>query len=448
VTGLEPRTLLSDMTPPTTTASVSGTAGSNGFYVSLVTVNLTATDQDDPPSSLTTEYSLNNGASFTQGNTVSLTGDGTFNVEYFSTDPAGNVEATHTLVVRVDQTPPVTTVTANPNSLWPPNGKFVNVHVTGRVTDTDLGPNPTVSYHVVDEYGQVQPSGSNIPVNPDGTYSFNVPLQSRREGQDKDGRTYTIDVVAHDLAGNTGTGSTTVIVPHDQGHGGNGGQPDQDFVNAVFEDLFDRDASTSEQDTFAQWLQKGASPQTLVSALQNTPEHEADEINRLFQTYLNRNADPNAIAVFSPWLQKGASPHDIARVLLDSPAFSAKHASNSDFIAAAYFDVLGRAPDPSGFAFFLGQLNQGASRDSVVTALLFSTEKDADDVNTMFIDVLGRPADAGGEQFFIGLLKSGQGSDDTVELSLLTSQEFLNEFFAGGSGNQGGNDQGNGDNGD
>ena len=63
----------------------------------------------------------------------------------------------------------------------------------------------------------VQPSGP-VSLGSGGSYSFTVSLQASRNGNDKDGRHYTITVSAKDLAGNLGSAATIVTVPHDQGH--------------------------------------------------------------------------------------------------------------------------------------------------------------------------------------------------------------------------------------
>jgi hypothetical protein len=128
-----------------------------------------------------------------------------------------NVEATHSLTFKLDLTAPVVTANANPTTLWPPNHKFTPVTVTGSVADASGGLPSMVHYQVVDEYGQVQPSGT-ASVSSQGNYSFVVNLQASRTGQDKDGRLYTIIVTAVDQAGNTGSARTFVVVPHDQGH--------------------------------------------------------------------------------------------------------------------------------------------------------------------------------------------------------------------------------------
>jgi hypothetical protein len=53
------------------------------------------------------------------------------------------------------------TVAASPATLWPPNGKLVDVMVSGTVRDEpDSSVVQASTYQVTDEYGQVHPSGS------------------------------------------------------------------------------------------------------------------------------------------------------------------------------------------------------------------------------------------------------------------------------------------------
>jgi subtilisin family serine protease len=117
-----------------------------------------------------------------------------------------------------DTTPPVITLAASPATLWPPNGKMVPVTIAGTMTDSPFGVNAsTAAYAVTDEYGLVQPSGK-ITLGGNGNYVFTIQLQASRDGNDKDGRQYTITVSAQDNAGNKGSAATGVTVPHDQGH--------------------------------------------------------------------------------------------------------------------------------------------------------------------------------------------------------------------------------------
>ena len=113
--------------------------------------------------------------------------------------------------------PPAITIAATPATLWPPNGRMVPVTISGTITDADSDVDvSTVAYAVTDEYRQVQPTGS-VTLRSDGRYSFTIQLQASRNGNDQNGRQYTITVSAQDHAGNTGSAATAVIVPHDQG---------------------------------------------------------------------------------------------------------------------------------------------------------------------------------------------------------------------------------------
>jgi hypothetical protein len=114
-----------------------------------------------------------------------------------------------------DTTPPTITVSANPASLWPPNGKMIPVTVSGTITDSGSGVNAAnVNFRLYDPYGAIQPSGP-VTLAPDGSFSFTVLLQASRNDTDLAGRHYSITVLASDNAGNPGLGSAVVVVPHD-----------------------------------------------------------------------------------------------------------------------------------------------------------------------------------------------------------------------------------------
>jgi hypothetical protein len=127
-------------------------------------------------------------------------------------------------------TSPITiTESVSPQTLWPPNGRFVPVTVSGTIkeNDTHATLNTMVDYTVTDSETNHKTMGSTaIMVNPTtmvDSYSFSVSLQARRSGHDFNGRQYTITVTASDSDNNTGFNSAVVTVPHDQGrHNGRG----------------------------------------------------------------------------------------------------------------------------------------------------------------------------------------------------------------------------------
>jgi hypothetical protein len=211
-----------DVTPPMTIATLSPQSDSAGWNNSDVTVTLTSVDNVGGSGVKQITYRVNGVQNI--ANTVAAGGSVSFTVNakrlttvtFFGTDNAENVEAPKTVTVKIDETPPVVTASANPAVLWPPNGKTVDVMVSGRITDVTSGVNPnSATFSVVDAYGTVQPSG-DVVVSGNGSYSFTVALEARRSGTDQNGRVYTIVVSAQDNAGNQGSASTTVVVPHDR----------------------------------------------------------------------------------------------------------------------------------------------------------------------------------------------------------------------------------------
>jgi len=209
-----------DLVPPVASITTVPPANGHGWINTRpVTVNMSATDTGSGVQQL--RYWINNGpVTVVLGSAAStqISSLGMNTVGLRALDNAGNISALVTQAVNIDVTPPVITVSANPSSLWPPNHKMVPVIISGTMMDDLSGIDPTTAaFSVLDEYGSVQPSGP-VSVGTDGSYSFTTSLEASREGTDKDGRQYTVTVSADDLAGNLGSGTFIVIVPHDQGH--------------------------------------------------------------------------------------------------------------------------------------------------------------------------------------------------------------------------------------
>ena len=107
---------------------------------------------------------------------------------------------------------PAVAASATPTSLWPPNGKLVNVNVTGTVTPQQNCTMPEyVSFAIFDEYGEFDTALAAVALV-NGTFSFSVPLEASRHGEDRDGRQYGIGLATPD----GGMHDFDVVVPHDQ----------------------------------------------------------------------------------------------------------------------------------------------------------------------------------------------------------------------------------------
>jgi hypothetical protein len=114
-----------DQTPPTTTSTLSGTPGANGWYTSPVSIVLAGNDGSGSGVA-TTDYAIDNAActpaalggclTYT-GSPLNPVGDGSHTLTFFSQDVAGNVEAAHVQSLKVDTRPPVITC-ATPDGAW------------------------------------------------------------------------------------------------------------------------------------------------------------------------------------------------------------------------------------------------------------------------------------------------------------------------------------------
>ncbi len=94
------------------------------------------------------------------------------------------------------------------------------------------------------------------------------------------------------------------------------------------------------------------------------------------------------------------------------------------FVKGIYRTLLGRDADASGLSYWVGILNGGSARSTLVTAFWNSPENRGREVDTYYQVYLGRSADAGGRSYWINQLQNG--ADETaIVLSFLLSAEEL-----------------------
>lgn len=116
-----------DTTSPVTTISLSGTNGSNGWYISDVVVTLSATDKESGINS--TYYKIGYHDWIVYSDPFILDYEGINNVYYYSTDNTDNKENANSILIKIDKTPPIVTPPSN-----------VTVNATGRMTrSVDIG---------------------------------------------------------------------------------------------------------------------------------------------------------------------------------------------------------------------------------------------------------------------------------------------------------------------
>ena len=127
-----------DTIAPTTTATFTGTAGQNGWFTSAVTASLAATDAGSGVQTTNICVDQTNTCTPTAGTTATISTEGTNYLRYQTIDAAGNTEALHSDVVKIDMTAPVSTATLS-GTLGQNNWYTSNVTVALSATDTAGG---------------------------------------------------------------------------------------------------------------------------------------------------------------------------------------------------------------------------------------------------------------------------------------------------------------------
>src|SRR5262249_48901133 len=120
-----------DTTAPSTTATLAGTLGNSPWYVSAVTVTLSASDATSGVGS--TSYKLDGGTFQTYSGSFSVSGNASHTVSFFSVDVAGNTESTSSTSFQIDTTAPTTTATlagTAGNSPWYVSAVTVTLNAT------------------------------------------------------------------------------------------------------------------------------------------------------------------------------------------------------------------------------------------------------------------------------------------------------------------------------
>src|SRR5947209_2326343 len=176
---------VSDITPPVTTYSASGTGGAGNWYTSAVTVTLSATD--DSSGVAVIHFRTDGGAWQSYSGPFTFQADGSHAIDYYSTDYSGNNETLRSVTVRIDGTAPSSSVQLAGTQAG--DGSYIStVDVT--VTSTDATSGVQLAQYRVDG-GAWRSYSAAFPVSGNGTH--------------------TVDYYATDVAGNLESAKSLVV---------------------------------------------------------------------------------------------------------------------------------------------------------------------------------------------------------------------------------------------
>jgi hypothetical protein len=212
----------------------------------------------------------------------------------------------------------------------------------------------------------------------------------------------------------------------------------QAFANQQFVDLLSRQADPAGLMMWTAALSSGSvTPARMVSDLVNSGEAASivEPVNRLYRAYFRRSPDAGGLSHWVGRVRAGARLSDVSNAFAGSPEFAATYGSlsNQAFVDLVYRNVLNRAPDASGLAYWIGQLSAGRlDRGGVMTGFSESSEYKAatnhwNEVVQLYVGLLRRAPDAEGLNHWIWQLRNG-GSVADLARTILASAEYDARF--------------------
>lgn len=284
--------------------------------------------------------------------------------------------------------------------------------LVGSFTDTG-GAEPVGNYSATVDWGDGTSSAGTIASLGGGTFDVLGDHRYSHPGL------YSVSVSVADEGG-----ATTII----HSLAGNGHADDDDaFIAQVFEDVLGRNADPGAAAQFASLLQHGGSRSELTTLITHSDEYYDQRIQQAYQDYLGRSADAGGLAIWRVLMQSGLTDEQLEAAFIGSAEFY-NHAGGSDraWVEEMYFDLLGRAPDAAGEAYWTNVLAQGGSRSQVAAGFAASIERDGQTVRNDYLSFLGRQPSQSEVDHWVNAFHNG-ATNEQVVAGFTASDEYFNQ---------------------
>ncbi len=205
------------------------------------------------------------------------------------------------------------------------------------------------------------------------------------------------------------------------------------FASRQYRDLLLRDADPAGLDHWSSGVaHRSITPAQVVEAFAASPELQGTvgAVTRSYLAYLDRPPDPSGMAYWVGQLRNGRTIGSLDDGLAGSPEFRQRQAGLTDgrFVDDLYATVLARTPDPGGRAYWVGRLGTGSTRAQVVAAFaaepesITATSPDVD-VTIATVGLLGRLPTDGERSTWVARLRAGDPATD-LYATVLASPEY------------------------
>ena len=209
------------------------------------------------------------------------------------------------------------------------------------------------------------------------------------------------------------------------------------FVMQLYRDALGREADASGLGYWQGLLTSGqADHADIVQAVLSSAEaQDLATLNRLSLGLRDEQADAGARGEWRDALNAGETVTELADAFVAS---TYGNVAAVELIDRLYTDLLERAADASGKAYWLGQLDAGVSAGEVATHISHASEFDAEHGTAVYAAelyeaLLGRAADADGLAYWAEALQDGMSQVELIG-ALMASTEYHDRFLPGTDG--------------
>jgi len=236
----------------------------------------------------------------------------------------------------------------------------------------------------------------------------------------------------------TATVSSTVIVSGAGGAAGCylAGQPgdgsDATFVTNLYRELLGRDPDSGGQAFWVNYLNhdglanhlNNPRREQVIQSFMASQEYRDHLVTCMYEKFLNRAPDAGGLQFFVTQLAAGVDERILLSEIVGSQEyFIINGNTNAGFVDALYRDLLGRAADPGGAAYWANLAAQaGPSHDNLVREMLGSPEAEHDLLMNSSSSGLSQVTGGGWENlYFQGNVPNAGGSNDVFYQKLQAS---------------------------
>ena len=210
------------------------------------------------------------------------------------------------------------------------------------------------------------------------------------------------------------------------------------FAEQQYRDFLSREADVGGLASWTSFLGTGGTRSQMANAFLGSSEFQGvvAPVTRLYFAYFLRIPDYGGLTYWIGQIRAGTPLATISQAFASSAEFTSQYGSmsNSQFVSQVYQNVLNRAADPGGLAYWTGQLDTSTlTRGQVMLNFSESAEFAAIIGNEVYVTMtyvgmLRRAPDQGGFSFWVNYLDQGNSGFALID-GFLGAQEYRQRFL-------------------